>query len=91
MVSRPVNSGHPYLDVRNAARFAPPHRACVAASAGYRHLLERLAAGERPAPEHLEASRAAAEEAWSPARSKVTVEEREILAGLRDQVLVRLD
>lgn len=50
MVSRPEGSPHPYQDVRNAARFAPPHWAGAATATGLRHLEERLLSGETPDP-----------------------------------------
>lgn len=90
-VARPPGSIAPYLDARNAARFAPAHWAFHATRFALVHLVERLDSGDAPRDgARLEAGKAVVT-AWAASARKVVPEEREELAELRDAVLARLE
>ncbi len=90
-VARAANTPVPYADAANAARFAPNHWAFSATRFAYDHLLERLAAGERPmVGEALDEARASVQRAFNSASPKVTAAQRAELQAKRDQVLAAL-
>lgn len=90
-VARAEGSFAPYPDLANAARFAPIHWAYEATTFGYRHLLDRLATGDRPPEERLEEARTDVALAWEVASRKVRPDQAVELALLRDRVLAALD
>ena len=49
-LARRPESSDPYADLMSVARFAPDHWLFEAASFGYRHLIDRLEAGDSPDP-----------------------------------------
>lgn len=89
-VARPAGSYAPYADVRNAARFAPAGWAFAATRLGYRDLLERLAAGDRPPAARLGDAREDVRAAWSIASRKIDPARAAELGTLRDALLAML-
>jgi hypothetical protein len=90
-VARPRGSAAVFADAASAARFAPDHWTYATTRFAFRHLLERLAAGERPMrADVLEEARSHVESAYTAAARKVTPEEGAELAVLRDQVFAAL-
>ncbi len=91
-VERAPGSLAPYVDVRNAAAYAPQSWTLSATRFGYGHLLERLDAGELPAgPEARVEAAEAVERTWARAARKVDAAGSAELAALRDRILSRLD
>ncbi len=91
-VAREAGSPAAFADAANAARFAPPHWAFGVTRFAFDHLLERLAAGERPpAGEPLDQARADVQRAFLVAAAKVTAPERAELQARRDAILAALD
>ena len=91
LVSRREGSMAVWPDARSAAQFAPRGWAFDATRISYEHLLERLAAGERPKDmEALNEARSFVERAHSLASRKVTPDERIELGDLRDDILLQL-
>jgi len=91
-VARAPGSPAAYADAANAARFAPAHWTFDATRFAYDHLLERLAAGERPAPgEPLDEARAAVQRAFLQAAFKVTAAQRAELEARKDAILAALE
>lgn len=91
-VERPRGSLAPYLDVRNAAGFAPAAWAPSVTRFGYGLLLERLAAGEAPGgPGGRDPAVDAVEATFARAARHADADERAELAALRDRVLEGLE
>ncbi len=90
-VARPRNSPMVYDDLVQTARFAPNGWANSATSFALRHLLERLATGDRPTrPEQIAEARAEVVQAVTEASRKVPMADRPGLAALGEQVLAAL-
>jgi hypothetical protein len=90
-VARRERSPAPYADLLNAVRFAPTHWARNVAEFGFRHLVERLEAGDRPArPEQIAEARTQVQTALADANRKVTPADREVLVQLAERVLTLL-
>ena len=89
-VERRRNSSAPYRDLRNVPRFSPDTWLMHAMEFGYDHLLERLEDGERPTGDGLSLAIYETERAYRDAAKRLTVDHREVLAVLRDQVLDHL-
>ncbi len=87
MVERVADDHQSYSDVRTAAIYAPAHWTYESVAFGYRHLLERLEAGEQPKPSRLKTALAHVRDAHTYAARRVTAGEAAALAMLRDQVL----
>ena len=90
MVARPPNDHHPFSDVRTAAIYAPAHWTYESVAFGYRHLLERLEAGELPNASRVATAKAHVADAHTYASRRVTAGESAALAVLRDQVLAAM-
>lgn len=90
-VARPVNSPMVYDDLVQAVVFSPSSWTVMAATFGLRHLLERLAAGDRPTrPEQRTEAALAVTRAVMEAAKKVPLAQRAALSLLADQVLAGL-
>lgn len=90
-VARPEGSVAPYLDARNAARFAPEGWAHGVVRLAFLHLLERLEAGETPRGEAAGEAAGAVEEAFVRAARSSTAAGAAELAALRSGILARLE
>jgi hypothetical protein len=90
-VARPVNSPMVYDDLVQAVVFSPGGWTAATTAFGLRHLLERLAAGDRPTrPEQRIEAAAAVNRALMEAAKKVPLAERAALNLLAEQVLAGL-
>lgn len=89
-VARPTRSTMPYADVQSAAAFAPASWAYQVLSFGYNHLLERLAAGDRPNVDGMQTARDHVNQAYMNVTRKVPAAQLPALQALRDQVLAQL-
>lgn len=89
-VARPARSMTPYADVQSAAAFAPASWTYQVVRFGYNHLLERLAAGDKPGDASLQSARDAVSQAYVNAARKVPAAQLPALQALRDQVLAQL-
>jgi hypothetical protein len=90
-VARPVNSPMVYDDLRQAARFSPPHWTASATTFALRHLIERLDAGDRPTrPEQRTEAMTVVNAALVDALRKVPVADRAAISVLGQQVLAKL-
>ena len=89
-VERRRNSSAPYRDLRNVPRFSPDTWLMHAMEFGYDHLLERLEDGERPTGDGLALAIYETERAYRDAAKRLTANQAEVLAVLRDQVLDHL-
>jgi hypothetical protein len=89
-VARPVRTSTPYADVQSAAAFAPASWAYQVLSFGYNHLLERLAAGDKPNDASLQTARDHVNQAYMNVTRKVPAAQLPALQALRDQVLAQL-
>jgi hypothetical protein len=90
-VARQRGSRAPYEDAAQAARFAPPAWALAATTFALRHLLERLAAQDRPArAETIPEAVAAVQTAVMQASRKVAAADRAQLAALGAEVVAEL-
>jgi hypothetical protein len=88
-VARMEGSVAPYVDAANVPRYGHDAWVMEGLTFAYRHLLERLAAGDRPADE-LAMARAEVESAYDLAVPFVTSAEADSLRALRDQILAGL-
>ncbi|MBI4540195.1 MAG: hypothetical protein HY704_11875 [Gemmatimonadetes bacterium] len=90
-VARPKGSTAPYEDVSSAATFAPAHWTLDAVRFGFNHLLERLAASDRPArAEQVITARQRVVSALELANRKVGPADRATLQQLAQRVLAAL-
>ncbi|MEZ4415292.1 MAG: hypothetical protein R3E10_06025 [Gemmatimonadota bacterium] len=90
MVERDAGLLDPYLDVRQAATYAPAHWTYEGVAFAYRHLLERIEGGDLPPANKSADARVALEAAQSAAAKRLTAGEAAALQTLLDQVLSRL-
>lgn len=90
LVARDSASHSVFDDVETAARFAPDHWAGDAVRFGYRHLLDRLLAGQTPAAEDAASARQEVESAFNHASGKVPAGEVDGLRALADSVLAAI-
>ena len=88
-VARMEGSVAPYVDASNVPRYGAEAWVYDGLAFAYRHLLERLEAGDRPEGEVAEA-RSRVQEAYELAQTMVSDPHAEALAQLRDQILARL-
>lgn len=90
-VARAAGTVQPYDDLRQAVSFAPAGWTAAVATFGYRHLLERLAAGDVPhRPEDLTRARDQVRAAAAVLAHKAPVGERAALELLAQEVLAAL-
>ncbi len=90
-VARPRNSPMVYDDLAEAARFAPNEWTTAVTKFALEHLLERLAAGDRPMrPEQITEAIADVNRAILTANRKVAVSDRPLLQALGEQVIAAL-
>jgi hypothetical protein len=91
-VARRAGSHGPYEDLRQAVIFAPAEWTTAVATFGYRHLLERIAAGDLPTNQSGDLARARAriQETAADLAKKAPPAERPALAALAQQVLAAL-
>ncbi|MEZ4425601.1 MAG: hypothetical protein R3E98_19555 [Gemmatimonadota bacterium] len=90
MVERAPALVDPYLDVRQAATYAPAHWTYDAVAFAYRHLLERQDAGDLPPLDRSADARVALHAAQTAAAKRITSGEAAALDLLLQQVLARL-
>jgi hypothetical protein len=92
MVARHPDSVAPFMDVRNAARFSPPHWTYDSVKFGFEHLLDRLADGVTVGEAQVDEAREAVVDAytWS-LRKESALSRRTELLTLMTGVLQRLD
>lgn len=88
-VARMEGSVAPYVDAANVARYGHEPWIMEGMSFAFRHLLERLGSGDRPADD-LPQARAEVESAYELAEPFVTAAEAEALRALRDEILAQL-
>lgn len=88
-VARMEGSVAPYVDAANVPRYGHEPWVPSGLTFAYRHLLERLAAGERP-EDDLAQARAEVESAYDLAEPLVTPAEADALRALRDDILAQL-
>jgi len=93
MVARAENSQAPFMDVRNTARFSPPHWTFETMKFGLEHLVDRLHSGiSLRNQEQIDESREAVLAAYVQASRKLTVQaERTDLLVLVNEVIDGLD
>ncbi len=89
-VARPAGSETPYEDVAAAASFAPATWAYDVADFGFRHLLDRIAAGDVPPSAQLAQARERVNATLTSALKKVPTTQSTALTALRDRVLTAL-
>ncbi len=90
-VARPVNSPMVYDDLLQAVVFSPSAWTVTTMTFALRHLLERQAAGDRPArPEQRTEAATTVNRAVTEAARKVPLAERAVLILLAEQVLAGL-
>ncbi len=89
-VARPAKSETPYDDVANAVSFAPNSWAYNVTAFGYRHLLDRIAAGDLPDASTLAQARARIQAALTTASRKVSADQRTTLTALESKLLTAL-
>ena len=89
-VARKAGSETPYEDVASAASFAPASWAYNVADFGFRHLLQRIAAGDLPPSAQRAQARDRVNATLTGALKKVPTTQAAALTSLRDQVLAAL-
>jgi hypothetical protein len=90
-VARAPGSVAVYHDLRNVPRFAPDGWLKNAMVFGFRHLLERLDAGEAQVGERRDEALVEVELALRDASRRLSGPDAQLLRDLRDQVVARLD
>lgn len=89
-VARPVGSSAIYNDVHSAASFAPPHWTFDAVRFGFRHILERISAGEVPRENRLLEAKSLLDRTVNRASRKVSAADLTELIQLRDEIVAAL-
>ena len=89
-VARTVGSATPYDDARSALNFAPAAWTYNVASFAFKHLNERLDAGDKPAATALQGARDAIASAVMIAQKKVAVSQRPTIQQWGDALSARL-
>lgn len=89
-VARPAGSVAPYDDVASAVSFAPNAWAYDVLDFGYRHLLERIAAGDVPRAVDAAQARDRVHVALTTALRKVPSAQAAALTALQDQILASI-
>lgn len=88
-VARPAGSVAPYVDAANIPRYGADSWVADALTFAYEHLLSRLDVGDRPNDDRDQA-RAEVQNAYELALPRVTSEEAQALAALRNLLLTRI-
>jgi hypothetical protein len=89
-IARPPNSASPYEDAANAVNFSPLGWVPAVATFALQHLLERLRAGQRPAPAQITDAVARVNAAVQMATQKSPASARPAIQALGQQVLTLL-
>jgi hypothetical protein len=90
-VARPRGSVAVYHDLRNVSRFAPTGWLKNAMVFGFRHILERLGAGEYQAGERRDEALAEVEMGLRDATRRLPPADAQMIRELRDEVVARLN